>query len=568
MARQSACESKQPAEHRNSPVPQATVRSRGLHPTLQLQRTIGNQRVLHLLNSRRIQPKCACGNRCTRCRQAGLKISQPGDKHEREADRVAARVTQIPDSQIQRQEKGGSGSADPPTRQRLGTKGPARGGRSLPDSVRYYFEPRFGHDFGGVRLHTDERAAKSAEAMGASAYTYGSDVFFGKGQYEPNSRSGRALLAHELTHVVQQASTREARGMVQRAITVQNPGSQAPNPPPAVAAAAAAAVGVPGLSAAILATQTNALMVQGWVDQLCASGGWTVNAVSGVIDTPTRGTFCGARPTRGSAHHTTSGAPTSCGCLCELTAPGATDVHIHVADVFTVGGVTTDVNAAGEGVQVPPFAGHPEHNVGISGLEAVGIRGAGDTSPLAGAGRAQTLRDPPWIIFGHEVCGHSRLHTAFAPFGHVQSPEGDQSATDIENRVRREHSTVASSFGIRRGTFNDATGTFHFGAEYRVSSGETLSRIARRCGIAQADRRTHIFRAGGVAITVATERTLAVGERLLVDGIDWHEVIRNESMTSVATLWRIPLASLIRANPQVADPDHIVVGQRLLVPRS
>jgi hypothetical protein len=187
---------------------------------------------------------------------------------------------------------------------------------------------------------------------------------------------------------------------------------------------------------------------------------------------------------------------------------------------------------------------------------------------VAGAGRSQTVRDPPWIIFGHEVCGHARLHTAFAPFGHAVSPEGNVSAIDIENRIRREHSTIGASFGVRRGNFNDATGAFHFGGEYVVRSGETLSGIARRCGIAQADRRTLIFRAGGAAITAADEGHLVVGERLLVDGIDWHEVISGETMTSIATMWGVPLTSLIRANPQITNPNLILPGQRLLVPRS
>jgi hypothetical protein len=65
-------------------------------------------------------------------------------------------------------------------------------------------EPRFGYDFGGVRVHTDAKAAESAREVSALAYTVGQDVVFGSGQYVPYSPVGRALLAHELTHVVQQ----------------------------------------------------------------------------------------------------------------------------------------------------------------------------------------------------------------------------------------------------------------------------------------------------------------------------------------------------------------------------
>ena len=65
-------------------------------------------------------------------------------------------------------------------------------------------EPRFGHDFSGVRVHTDARAAESAWSVNALAYTVGRDVVFGTGQYAPGTSGGRRLLAHELTHVVQQ----------------------------------------------------------------------------------------------------------------------------------------------------------------------------------------------------------------------------------------------------------------------------------------------------------------------------------------------------------------------------
>lgn len=64
---------------------------------------------------------------------------------------------------------------------------------------------KFGHDFSQVRVHTDARASETAEALGAEAYTVGEDIVFGEGQYDPGSRDGERLIAHELTHVVQQA---------------------------------------------------------------------------------------------------------------------------------------------------------------------------------------------------------------------------------------------------------------------------------------------------------------------------------------------------------------------------
>ena len=78
-------------------------------------------------------------------------------------------------------------------------------GQPRSKSERTYFEPRFGQDFSQVRLHTDTRAAESARAVNARAFTLGRDVVFGAGQYTPGTGEGRRLMAHELTHVVQQS---------------------------------------------------------------------------------------------------------------------------------------------------------------------------------------------------------------------------------------------------------------------------------------------------------------------------------------------------------------------------
>jgi hypothetical protein len=77
-------------------------------------------------------------------------------------------------------------------------------GQPLDVSTRAFMEPRFGHDFSGVRVHTDARAAESARAVDALAYTMGRDIVFGAGQYVPGASAGRRLMAHELAHVVQQ----------------------------------------------------------------------------------------------------------------------------------------------------------------------------------------------------------------------------------------------------------------------------------------------------------------------------------------------------------------------------
>jgi Domain of unknown function (DUF4157) len=83
-------------------------------------------------------------------------------------------------------------------------------GRPLDPATRAFMEPRFGHDFSQVRVHTDAKAAESARTVNALAYTLGRDLVFGANQYAPRSFDGQRLLAHELTHVVQQQHTTPA----------------------------------------------------------------------------------------------------------------------------------------------------------------------------------------------------------------------------------------------------------------------------------------------------------------------------------------------------------------------
>lgn len=89
-------------------------------------------------------------------------------------------------------------------------------GQPLGASIRAFMEPRFGHDFAHVRVHSGREAAESAGRMSARAYTVGGQIVFGEGEYAPASAAGRRLLAHELTHVVQQDSGRTPAGLVSR----------------------------------------------------------------------------------------------------------------------------------------------------------------------------------------------------------------------------------------------------------------------------------------------------------------------------------------------------------------
>lgn len=179
--------------------------------------------------------------------QAKLTIGQPNDKYEQEADRVADQVMRMPDPEaaLQRQSKKpeedeekqkrlqrkpllpqgepAGAEEDEDKKKRLQRKPMAetghkvsvemqdriqhlqqQGGQPLSGSERAFFEPRFGQNFSQVRLHADAETADVARSVNARAFTVGRDVVFGPGQYQPRSPEGQRLLAHELTHVVQQ----------------------------------------------------------------------------------------------------------------------------------------------------------------------------------------------------------------------------------------------------------------------------------------------------------------------------------------------------------------------------
>src|SRR5271166_986647 len=120
---------------------------------------------------------------------------------EQEADRVARRVTDGPG-----QARVGRNAMDPGGREAPASvhEALAATGEPLDPASRAYFEPRFGRDFGQVRIHAGPAAARSARDIGALAYTSGANIAFDTGRFAPGTRDGRLLLAHELAHVVQQ----------------------------------------------------------------------------------------------------------------------------------------------------------------------------------------------------------------------------------------------------------------------------------------------------------------------------------------------------------------------------
>jgi hypothetical protein len=139
-----------------------------------------------------LQRKCSCGGSCDTC-----KAEASDDEHGQVRRKVAAPQT----SHFASTQANATMTAPPIVHSVLRSPG-----QPLDATTRAFFEPRFGRDLSTVRVHADGRAADSAAAVEAVAYTVGSDVVFGRARYAPYSTSGQHLLAHELAHVIQQDS--------------------------------------------------------------------------------------------------------------------------------------------------------------------------------------------------------------------------------------------------------------------------------------------------------------------------------------------------------------------------
>ncbi|SHN40831.1 DUF4157 domain-containing protein [Chitinophaga sp. CF418] len=184
--------------------------------------------------------------------QPKLAVNRPGDPYEQEADAMADRVMRMPGksscgmlskgligSSLQRkcehceeEEKkkkslmrktegsGGGFAASPQLASRLeNSKG---GGAPLPANTRSFMENAFSRDFSQVRIHAGNEAHDMSHSIQARAFTHGNDLYFNSGQYQPNTSEGQRLLAHELTHVVQQEGDRTSQ--LQREIELRPPG--------------------------------------------------------------------------------------------------------------------------------------------------------------------------------------------------------------------------------------------------------------------------------------------------------------------------------------------------------
>ncbi|WP_020586089.1 eCIS core domain-containing protein [Desulfobacter curvatus] len=221
---------------------------------LHLQRTIGNHAVQRLLQNN-VEEREENSPTSTSLRyvydfsripvhanaptmiQSELTVNTPGDMHEKEADQVADEVMKKTEtmansvfpaiSSLQRQVSNSHTAVWAPNIVREVINSP---GEPLAPTNRSFFEPRFGHDFSRVRVHTDTIAAKSAQSVNAQAFTLGNHIVFDSNKFAPHSYPGKRLIAHELTHVVQQQGT-SSISLLQRHSCRKNEGPPTAEPP-------------------------------------------------------------------------------------------------------------------------------------------------------------------------------------------------------------------------------------------------------------------------------------------------------------------------------------------------
>jgi outer membrane protein OmpA-like peptidoglycan-associated protein len=392
--------------------------------------------------------------------QPKLVINRPDDQYEREADHVAEQVMRMPEPAVQRKAGcpfgRGPGCADDEEKIKKGTirrkasenAGPSSDvplivhealqspGEPLDARTRAFFEPRFGYDFGHIRIHTD--ADLSASAIAAEAFTHGPDIFFARGFYAPHTSRTQLLLAHELTHTLQQQANRvpqtgsvasghkEEQGknrtgslqmnsispvnarlagtpLLQRKVMVQEPPEYPKQVPPGV---------------------TYASIINEYVGRLCS--GFTVDP-SGEVRPPSD-KFC--------AKAATTPTPESCKCLCDMTALPERDRSVGTWNIFMADNrwPYTDLMKRSVYVHSP-----------YSGMEF----GSWSTGP-----NAHRITEKNWLVLGHELCGHAWLYVREGkPGPEVVRDEGrvtHDPTVEIENKIAGEHEIPASE---QRGLF-------------------------------------------------------------------------------------------------------------------
>jgi hypothetical protein len=349
--------------------------------------------------------------------QAKLTVRDPGDVYEQEADRVAERVTRVPEPPPHRHvdekqqeelftanslahrtvdgDAGGDGA--PPIVEEV-LRSPGQG---LDLMTRSFMEGRFGYNFSGVRVHTDAAAAESARQVNACAYTVGRHVVFGKGQYTPRSNSATRLLAHELAHVVQQgAADRSARSSAAPALSRGEHATGA-------GACDLASNSAARLNGKPLAGGGPALQRMVFVNPPSAA-----REIRDQFEKMCPGRF-GTAAGKGFAQITADCSPAdrsrskSCQCLCDTAHDMKRRYSINVAPAKRVDNAVNLHD--GTPATVPDTSVFPETVRGDHPVITMPASKGSDMEFGAFSPEGTPLWYESWRILAHELCGHARL---------------------------------------------------------------------------------------------------------------------------------------------------------------
>ena len=360
----------------------------------------------------------------------------------------------------------------------------AASGEPLDAASRSWFEPRFGHDFSAVRIHTGAEAAASARAVNAAAYTVGPHIVFGERQFNPGTSAGDRLLAHELAHVVQQrwsgaiprtlpiedsASVAEHDAERSAARVVSDASASAIEPrPPAVMRRLVvdqAAVGIPN-PGGTGRVDTNAGAIEGYLRAMAPQGSPTVDRSTGEVRMSSR-EFCEPRGLAGRfGHGVASGFVTGARIGAYFLGVGAIPGAILGALIGGIAGLFGADSKAEESATptgstcICDFI-NSERTWHIRINDALERPHTGDTFvevwspnspriPGTATRSGRLLEVDPWVVLGHELCGHLWLENLKGRRDDEENGSArEPGVRERENRLRAEHGIESRGMSLK-----------------------------------------------------------------------------------------------------------------------
>jgi hypothetical protein len=313
-------------------------------------------------------------------------------------------------------------------------------GEPLDATTKAFMETSFGHDFSRVRVHTDTRAAESARQVQAAAYTVGQQIVMGAHRPSLHAPEGRSLLAHELTHTLQQSG--ESGSALAGAIEIGPENDTYERQ--ADAAATIVAKGDVDRSGRRLIGRANDLRIAAASSTLRRRVKVTPPAAVGDIQSHFQRMCPGHLVASGdeikpSATGCNASTNRSCECLCDTASDAARTYTIDVQAAMA--GTSTETLHDKSSATVPTTSFYPHTSVGPNPtISMVASAGSNMEFGAFDAGGRPFWYDN-WRILAHELCGHGRLNQTYA--GPTGCRPGHDSTVDTENAIAAEHSGLA-----------------------------------------------------------------------------------------------------------------------------